>query len=229
MLLVGCGTSRQNEIDLTPEEILSRSAERMIDLQGFEFLIDRSGESVFLDLEETISFSRAAGKYTAPDHVQAEVRVVAPGLVTEVHIIRIKEEQWETNLLTGDWQPSDPRYSFNLALLFDAEIGIQAILNHDITNPILVGYEELPETPGKELLYIEATLEGGRAYQMSYGMIDNEALPIKVWIDPNSFDLHRILMTDPADPGDDEDTLWQIDFWSFGSTFEIVEPVLSNE
>jgi hypothetical protein len=227
ILLVACGNSQLE--DLSPEEIISRSADRMIGLAGFEFLIERSGEPVFIDYEETISFRRAEGKFMAPDQLFANVRIIAPGLVTEVRVIQIEEEQWETNLLTGKWQPTDPRYKLDLSLFFDADTGIQAILSYDMVNPLLVGFEELPEIPGKQLYAVEATLDGGRVYQMSYGMIDNETLQVKIWVDPDSFDLHRVLIIDPANPGDEEDTNWQIDFWSFGSTFEIEKPILGNE
>jgi len=32
--------------------------------------------------------------------------VIAPGLVTDVQIISIGDDQWETNYITGDWQVS---------------------------------------------------------------------------------------------------------------------------
>jgi len=227
ILLAGCAKPQPE--DLSPEEIISRAADRMLGLAGFEFLIERSGEPAFLDYDETISFRRAEGKFVTPDQLYANVRIIAPGLVTEVRVIQIEEEQWETNLLTGKWQPTDPRYRLDFSPFFDSEMGIQAILYYDMVNPLLVGFEELPEIPGKQLYAIEATLDGGRVYQMSYGMIDNETLQVKIWVDPDSFDLHRILITDPADPGDEEDTIWRIDFWSFGSTFEIEKPTLSDE
>ena len=227
ILAAGCGKTQLE--DLTAEEIISRSSDRMTGLAGFEFLIERTGEPVFLDYAETISFRRAEGKFVSPDQLYANVRIIAPGLVTEVRIIQIEDEQWETNLLTGEWQPTDPRYHIDLNLLFDAENGIPAVLKTDLLNPTLVGFEELPEIPGKDLYAIEADLEGERATQMSYGMIDNEKLSAKVWVDPDSFDLHRIKIVDPADPGDEEDTIWQFDFWSFGTNFEIEKPPLGGD
>jgi hypothetical protein len=226
-LLAGCSTSQIEQIP--PQEILARSAERMASLAGFEFVIDRTGESVFLDYNETISFRRAEGQFTSPERVYSKIRIIAPGLVTEVQIISLGEAQWETNLLTGEWQASDPVYSFNTSRIFDPENGIPSVLAQDLVNPILTGIEELPEVPGKELYVVEAELLGERAYQMTYGMIDNDPLQIKVWIAPDSFDLYRIILVDPADPGDDEDTLWQIDFWNFDHTFEIEKPPLKNE
>lgn len=200
----------------------------MASLEGFEFLIERSGEPVFLDYEGTISFRRAEGQFTSPDRVNTSVRVILPGLVTEVQIISVEGTQWETNLLTGEWQASDPRYSFNPSLLFSPETGIPAVLAHELTDPALLGMQEIPEVPGKKLYALETVMQGDSAYQMTFGMIDNEPLRVKLWIDPVTFDLYRVLLVDPANPGDEEDTLWQIDFWSFGSTFQIEPPTINN-
>ena len=226
-LLTGCSNAQFEQIP--PEEIITHSADRMASLAGFEFLIDRSGQPTFLDYEETIAFRRAEGQFVAPNSVYTNVRVIAPGLVTEVQIISIGDTQWETNLLTGEWQASDPRYSFNPSRLFDSEIGIPAILANELTDTVLLGTEELPEIPGKKLYALEAALQGSTAYYMTYGMIDDDPLRIKLWIAPKTFDLYRVLLVDPADPGDEEDTNWQIDFWNFGTTFEIEKPILKTE
>ncbi len=226
ILLTGCHTSQLEQ--LTPNQIISQSAERMAGLKGFEFLIERSGEPVFLDYQETISFRRAEGKFTSPDRVYASVRVIAPALVTEVQIISIGTTQWETNLLTGQWQVSDPRYSFNPSLLFNPETGIPIVLARELTDARLLDMEEIPEVPGKRLYVIETVMQGERAYQMTFGMIDNEPLHVKLWIDPTTFDLYRIILVDPANPGDQQDTTWQIDFWSFGNKFEIEPPILKH-
>ena len=227
VLFSGCGNSQLEQI--SPNEIVSRSADRMATVAGFEFLIERTGEPVFLDINETISFRRAEGDFNSPDHVSSIVRIIAPGLVTEVQIISIGESQWETNILTGQWQASDPIYSFNTSRIFDPEFGIPSVLDNDLTDLILVGIEELPEVPGKKLYTLEASLQGGHAYEMTYGMIDNDLLKVKLWIAPESFDLYRIILIDPANPGDQNDTVWQIDFWNFDMTFDIQNPLTSNE
>ncbi|MFC2028392.1 LppX_LprAFG lipoprotein [Chloroflexota bacterium] len=226
LVLTGCGKSEFN--DLTAAEIISSSTERMTSLKGFEFIIERSGESVFLDDSGIISFKRAEGQFNAPDEVFAMVRVIGPGLVTEVQIISIAGQQWETNFLTGDWQEANPLYSFNPSILFDANQGIQSILANELESPILQGLGELAELPGKELYLIEATTDGARAHDMSLGMIDKETIQVKLWIDPDTFDLHRIKMIDPINPGQAEDTIWQIDFWNFDTNFKIEQPILDE-
>ncbi len=200
----------------------------MRSLSGFQFLIDRSGQPVFLDYENKISFRRAQGQFVSPDRVAVTARVISPGMVTEVQIISIGGIEWETNYLTGAWQLSDPRYSFNPSRLFDSQNGIPAILAKDLVDPVSTGEQELPEIPGKKLVVVQAQMNGEPAYNMTYGLIDKDTLQIKLWVDPDSFDLYRIRMVDPANSKDQEDTIWQIDFWDFDHTFQIEKPNLQQ-
>jgi hypothetical protein len=200
----------------------------MAALAGFEFIVDRSGAPAFLNPDETIAFRRAEGKYVNPNRVYTKVRVIAPGLVAEVELINIEGEQWETNLLTGEWQPSDVRYTFNPNLLFDPQRGIPYVLAGQLNNAAFSGIEEIPEVPGTQLYLVEAQLQGASAYQMTYGLIDNDPLEVKVWVEPKTFNVYRLVLIDPARNGEAEATVWQIDFWNFDNKFDIQKPVLKN-
>lgn len=226
MVISASGCDRGQIQDLPPGEIVARSTTHMIGLKGFEYLIQRTGALVFFDYAETVAFSRAEGQFVSPDRVFARVRVVMPGLVTDVNIINIQGRQWETNLVSGEWQVSDPLYTFNPSLLFNSETGIQSILANELSNLVLVGLEEIQEIPGKELYVLEADLSGKNAHYLTYGMIDDEPLHVKIWVDPGSFDMLRIVVLDPVNPGDGEGTTWQIDFWNFDQMFSIQEPLI---
>lgn len=225
-MLTSCTGTQIKE--LPPEQILELSAERMRQLEGFHYLIDRSGAPAFLDYDETISFRRAEGNYVLPDRVTAEVRVIAPGIVAEVTIISIGDTQWETHLLTGDWQRVPQEYAFQPQVLLNPDTGIQAVLENDLQSLNYMGIDELEELPGLSLYKLQGTLDGEGAYYATYGMIDKDPLDVVLWIAPDTFELHRVIVVDPADPGEDENTIWQIDFWDFDKTVEI-EPPIANE
>ena len=220
-LVVACGAP--HPVQLTPNEIIIRSAARMKALSGFHFVIDRSGAPAFLDPAETIAFRRAEGDYAAPDRARAKVRVIAPGLVAEVQIVSMGENYWETNLLTGEWQALPPNMGFNPAVLFDPKIGLQPILETDLSALELTGVEELSELPGKKLYSVKGELKGERLYEMSYGMIGPEQVSGHLWIAPDTFDLQRIVITTPPKSGK-EKTVWQVDFWSFDKKAAIQPP-----
>jgi hypothetical protein len=220
-LLCACGRTSYEE--LPPEEIVTRAADRMRALRGFHFLIERSGAPALLDPEQAIAFRRAEGDFEAPDKAQATVRIIGPGLVAEVDIISIGEIQWETNLLTGAWQELPPSWGFNPALLFDNAIGIQAIMDSDLQAIELTGFDELDEIPGLALYRLEGEVLGEKLYALSFGMMGPDSMKVQLWIKPETFELYRMLITDPK-PDADEPSVWQMDFWDFDQPIEISPP-----
>jgi len=212
--------------DLPVDEIVSRSAGRMRSMPGFHFLIEREGASAFLDPQDTLSFRRAEGEYASPDRVQATIRVIAPGMVAEISVISIGAVQWETDFLTGEWQELPPDWGFNPAVLFDPETGIQAALVEDLSGLVLLGTEELEETPGQRLYHLQGRFAGERLYAVSYGMIGPEAADAELWIAPGTFEVYRMIL---VEPGEQEDTIWTIDFWDFDQIPEILPPILGDQ
>ena len=195
---------------------------------GFRFLIDRSGSPAFLDADNSLAFRRAEGIYQTPDRAQATVRVIGPGVITEVEFISIAANQWETNILTGEWQALPPNWGFNPASLFDKDIGIQSILDTDLHDLELLDYEELEELPGQLLYVLQGKLYGERLYQLSFGMIGPGDLEVRFWVAPETFELLRIEITDPR-PDASEATLWRFDFWDFNQDWEILPPEIGEE
>ncbi|RMG96237.1 MAG: LppX_LprAFG lipoprotein [Chloroflexi bacterium] len=210
--------------ELPPEEILQRSAERMQALSGFHFVIERTGAPAYLDPDGTISFRRAEGDYVAPDRTRAVVRVIAPGLVTDVNVVSVAAVQWQTNILTGAWEELPPNWGFNPAVLFDAEVGLQAVLTADFRNLSLVGTEKLDDGPDELLYVVSGDVAGERMYRMSGGLIGPEMVQARLWIRPSSFELVRALVTEPVAEAS-EPSVWQIDFSEFGRVVAIEPPV----
>lgn len=222
-LLGACGGTEKEITD--PKELIVLSSEKMRSLGGFQYKIDRTGEPAFIDDSETISFRTAEGNYVVPDKVTAKVKVITPLIVTEVDIISIGDQQWETNVLTGLWQKVPVEYALQPQELLNPNTGLQALLEEDLYDLTLVGLVELEEMPGKSLQLIQGLLSGQGAYDLTYGMIDNEVLSVQLWIDPDTYDIHRVVVVDPMNEGDEEDTVWQIDFWDFDTVIEINPPI----
>jgi lipoprotein LprG len=221
ILIVACGSPTPDIMD--PEEIVLRSVDCMKSLSGFHFVIDRSGALAFLNEEHTLAFRRAEGDFVSPDRAQATIRVISPGLVVEVQVINIGEIQWETNFLTGEWQELPPEWGFNPAALFDPEVGIQPILEEDLSELEWVGMEELEEAPGESLYALEGEIDGQRLNQLSLGMMGPETMTVKLWIAPDTFELFRLQITE-APTAVDEPTVWKVDFWDYNHIVEIVPP-----
>jgi lipoprotein LprG len=219
--------SHSTPVLLPPAEIVMRAAQRTRALSSFHFLINRSGAPAYLDNEETISFRRADGDFLSAGSTHATVRVITPGMVAEIQIISTPDGYWETNLLTGEWQSLPPDQGFNPAVLFDPQIGFQPIIESDLADLKWSGSDELDTLPGKDLYHLSGSLDGKRLYEMSYGMIGPKKVSVELWVAPESFEIIRILITEPPEEAE-EATLWQIDFSEFNQIIEITPPVLNK-
>ncbi len=210
--------------DLPPDEIVQRSADRMNNLSGFHFRIDRTGAPAYLDPDNTFSFRSAEGDYVSPDRSRALVKVIAPGLVTQVSVVSVGEVQWQTNVLTGQWEELPPDQGFNPTSLFDDNIGLQAILLSDLSDLQLVGTENIEDGAAGLFYVVTGESAGERLFDMSNLLIGPESVQVKLWIAPETFELHRVLVTEPV-PGETEPSVWQVDFSNFDEVVEVVPPV----
>ncbi len=219
------GCSQTTTEPLAPEEILDLAIDRMASLRGFAFSMERDGSRAYLDPLQTIALGRIEGTFVAPDKVHAAVRVITPGMVNEFHIISLGEEQWFTNLFTGAWEILPAEWGFNPATLFQPETGMVSVLRVDISNLVSQGDAELDEIPGRELNFLSGDLSGENLYYVSYGLIASPNMQIRLWIDPATHDIHRIVLTEPL-PDGDEPRIWTLDFWDFDKVIEIAAPDL---
>jgi hypothetical protein len=211
-----------------PEEIIGNAAAGMSALEGFHFVIDLTGSSVFLDADELISFRHAEGDFVSPEAAQATVKVLVPGLVTEIAIISIGDTQWETNVLTAQWRELPPNWGFNPAALFDPGIGIQSILASDLSELSFEGTEKLDEGADDLLYVVSGKLSGARINELSDGLIGPEPLTVKLWIAPETFELHRAIIVDQPTIEGDEPRTWQVDFSEFGRVVDIAPPLATE-
>ena len=219
--LVACGAD--DPPALPPEEIVQATADHLNQLDGFHFIIERTGAPAFLDLDGLIAFRRAEGDYTAPDKARAVVRVIVPGLVTEVNVISIGAVQWQTNVVTGAWEELPPHWGFNPAALFDPTIGLPTILQNELSELELVGLEPLEGVTTDSVYRLTAVVAGDSIYQMSGTLIGPDPVTAEFWINPVTFDPIRILVTEPV-PDSDEPSLWQVDFSQLGQAVAIEAP-----
>jgi hypothetical protein len=209
---------------LPPEDILSRCVDHMYETSGFHFVIDRSGAPAFLDLGKTLSLRRMEGEFAAPDRIQATVRIITTGLVTEIKVIGIGDTQWETNPLTGEWLQLPPQSGFNPTSLFDPSTGLQPILENDLEDLQYIGTQELEEWPGELLYSLTALLKGNRIFKTTFGLIGPGRLDLKLWISPETFNLYRMVIVDEVE-GEEEPSTWTIDFWDYDLPVEIEAPL----
>ena len=212
--------------EINAADLVQLSAERMKSSEGFQFVIERDGAPAFLDPGETLSFRRARGAFVAPDRALATVRVIGPGIITDVDVISVAEIQWQTNVVTNAWEELPPNWGFNPAVLFDDDIGIQAVLLDDLFEIVLAEPENLVESEGPdELLYsVTAVASGENVYQMSGFLIGPEQVGIQLWVRPETFELVRIVVREPEPDSEEGESIWQVDISHYDELIDIQPP-----
>ncbi len=221
ILGTGCGAAGGEEI--TPDVLLANGVTHMAALPGFQFSISQEGLTVYLDADQAVQFNGAEGHYVSPDKALTTVTITALGMLAEIEVISLQEAQWATNILTGAYQELPDEYLFKPTQYLDPESGFFPSLGDGLADLVLVGEEELDNLPGLTLTHLRGTLPGEVISEVSKGLISVESMQGDLWMDPDTNEVHRVVLTDTSG-GESTSSVWTFDFWSFGSTIPISAP-----
>lgn len=210
----------------TPLRVTNQAGEKMLAVNGLHFIMSLSGSLTYLDDPPTMALKHVEGDVALPDQVRALVRIMSLGVISEVGIIGLGEEQYVTNPLNQKWQklPEGYGWYFNPALLFDPEYGIEAILRE---GDWVFGTTE-NEEDSKRVFVLKGQVPGEQLFYLTSGMIVSGAVDVEIWVEKESFYVTRIKLTelesDPENP-----TQWVITLSDFDNTVEITAPPVEKE
>ncbi len=209
---------------VSPEEVISKGIERLKSTPGFHFTIDRTGALAYIDANNTLAVNHIEGDFVTPDQVKGMIRVSAGGFPAEVSIVSIAGRYWQTNPLNQTWEEYDPGTVFNPASLFDAQKGIQPMLQTDLSELKLVGNDKLDKWPGQQLYHLSAKMKGERIAEITFGLIGPSVLDVNLWVTPKTFEVDRIQIINPV-AGSDQPTTWTVDFLNYDQKADIQPPI----
>ncbi len=221
-LLAGCGGILGG--GKSPQAMLEDAVAQMNSLEGYQFQLAHSGSPAYIDAQNTTEFLNASGHFVAPDKVETTIKISLQSIIAEVSVISLGDQQWASNPLTGGYQEMDDTFSYRPTLFFDPEDGFFATLGEALIDLEVIGEEELDEMPGLKLQHLQGSLPGDVINEVSYGLIQVDALLVDLWLDPGANEIHRVTLTDPAAVDAEEPAMWQLDFWDFGITKVIAAP-----
>jgi hypothetical protein len=225
LFVVSCHTSGPGPMPTpsptpSPVEIARRAGEQMLSTDSLHFVIELSGRLTYLDSPPTLVLKRAEGDLIRPDRVRAIVKVSSFGVVSEVAILGLGDEQYVTNPLSQQWEkvPPGQGWYFDPAPIFDPKYGIEPILNE--TAWMFCAEEEIE---GQAHYCLHGRLSGERVSPLTSGMIRPGAVMMDVWVGRRDAYVRRIqiveLESDPEDP-----TQWLIEFSAFDQPVDIEPP-----
>lgn len=168
------------------EQILTDASAAMTDVDSAAFTIEQSGATVFIDDAEQLGFQSAEGRFAAPSSAEALITVDALGFTTEVGAIAIDGMLWFTNPLSGAWIEAPDSFTFDPALLFDADQGLPVLLTEAKDTAELV--EDSPVSNGDDAgnrNHVRTTVAADRVSVLTGGLVV-EPTEVDLWIETDA-------------------------------------------
>jgi hypothetical protein len=196
-----CGADAPEVEELTPQEVLNLSADRMAEVLSFAFLMEH--ENGFTPIMNGLSMERAEGWISEGNRMQADIRARAGGsLAIDMGIVAVPDSAWMTNPFTRAWEPG----TFDVSALFDPATGITALLR-GLTDPQIIGVESVN---GVDAQRIDATVDSGILTPLLPGAGEGTSLAVRVWIGVEDPVLHRAEIVGAIGEGESVDLLRRI-------------------
>jgi len=206
---------------LPPLEIASQAADAMLAVESLHFIIERSGALTYIDADGLLAFKRAEGDFMRPNQLRAIVRIVTAFTPVEVGMVVLGDDQYATDPITGQWKPLPLEWGqFNLAVLFDPEIGIRGLLRRGILELRLVGSET---QEGQPHYHLAGRADGEQVSDMTLGFIGGGDVDLEVWVGVQDFYVRRLHIIE-TDSDADNPTTWDLTFSKLGQPVEIQAP-----
>jgi hypothetical protein len=198
---------------------MARAGDAMNDVQSARFTMNRSGGPAFLDADQVLNFSSAAGTYLAPASIDAVLSVSASGAAIQINTIAIGDDQWITNPVNQRWEQLPPDWGFNPAILFDEALGWKPLLQEDITDATLL---ETSTFGGVTRYRLQATASGPRVSTITGGVAADQTVTLEVLVDPQTFLIVQLSFETISSTG--EPSEWLLKFSEFGEPVAIEPP-----
>lgn len=226
LVVAGC-SDNATEPPPDPMALVTTAAENIRETDTFRMLVERTGAPYYIltDLGN-VAFRRAMAQYVAPNVMQAQVRLIAAGLPTEVGVFSRGEQQWYRNdILTGGrWFNAPFSPGFNPQSLIAEETGFQQSLQA-LIDMSYVGEETLED--GSPVYHLDATANGEDVTALLAGLIEmGGTVEVDVYINRDTEVPARFVIVQPDSMTEDEPepTTWTIDIYDIDAPAEIEDP-----
>ncbi|PDW04609.1 LppX_LprAFG lipoprotein [Candidatus Viridilinea mediisalina] len=207
----------------TPRELSAAIGRATLASQSVGFELTLSGYPVALDSAGLMLLNRMQGDLQRPDGVLALLQVtVGATAVSELRTVSFEGRQYLTNPLTRQWVCVDPDLSFDPAILFAPDQGIEYLLQEGFDQVELVGYEQLA---GREHYHLRGVMDAEQLQSISLGLLGRAQVSVELWADRESLQLTQLVLVD-GPPETDEATTWTLMFRDYGKHVDVRAPIV---
>jgi lipoprotein LprG len=227
MLLAACGGQPAEPTAVptptpTPRELSIQIADATRAAPSFHFDVELAGAPVYADPNQIFTLLTMAGDLQRPDGVLASLRVSSVGGVVELRTVSLAGTQYLTNPITRQWQCVPPDFTFNPAVLFDPERGVEALIREGFENVSLVGLEELE---GRPHYHLRGTFDGELLLPISAYLLGNGPVEADIWADIETRRAGQVVLVDTGTGSDeDEPSTWTLTFSEYGKEVDVRAP-----
>lgn len=197
ILLIACGGQASPTTTPFPtptaEQILDQAADRFGELSAVHYQLIIDGD-VFLDSGRALSLRGAEGDLARPNSATAKANIGFAGATITVNMIAVDGEQYMTNFLTGRWERAPEELTYNPAILFDPEQGIQGVMQR-AERVTLVGEEQIG---GATTDHLRGVVAQEAVQPITGGAFQGDPIDFDIWIDRSSNDIRRVVLHDTA-------------------------------
>lgn len=197
--------------DVDVDAVIGRAADTMAAITSARFTMERGGDPVEIGGLEFVS---AEGVYLAPAGAKAILQVKAADLSVEMGTIAVGDRVWLTNPLTGGWEAIPEGSGFNIATVFDPEVGWVPLLTEDLSAVEYRGTEQ-----GAHVIH--GVIAAGRVAFLTAGLVEAQAVEADIRIDVET---GHITGVDFATTLDGATSTWSIRMSGFDDPVEVEPP-----
>ena len=219
LVLTACGGNASQSGELDTPTILARTAARLNAVKSVHFEATVDGVA-YLDATRTIQLRSATGDIVVPDQMQARITIAIGSANVEVSLVALGDERYQTDLLTGRWGPAQPGFDYSPTVLFDRSQGLSSVLGK------LRDVERLDEETvnGQAAYHLRASVDRAAIAPITSGAIAGDAVTAELWIAKDTFNLLKLVLTEPPTPGKATPATWTLTLDNYDQPVTITPP-----
>lgn len=222
--LVGCGGAAAPPTPTPtpdPRALASAIGQATQNSQSAHFRITLTGKPVALDAGGLTTLNSIEGDLRRPDAVLSVLNITLGNAISEIRTVSLAGKQYTTNPITRQWMCLQPGSTFDPAVLFAPDIGIEALLANQFADVTLVGIEDLN---GRPHYHLRGTLPADKLRAISLNLLGAGPVATDLWADQATMRASRVVLVDTATDATSPST-WTLEFSEYDKTVDVREPV----
>lgn len=213
VLLTGCGSGKSNNKTTTAtpiptptaQQTLAAASTRFASVNTAHYALTIAG-NVYLDSAKTVALRDASGDLKRPGDATGDVNVSVAGATISVKIVAVGGAEYMTNFITGRWQTAPKDLTYNPAIIFDKNQGIQAVLAK-IESPTMQGADTVN---GIEAAHISGKVPRADVTPMTGNSFQGDPVDADLWVSRANNDLLKVVLKDTASQQGSTPATWTL-------------------